>query len=396
MIGHAEESAALDFKAQVTGNNRELAKDIAAMTVNGGVLVYGVEEDSTTGVAARITPVTLSGVEERIRQVAGSTIRPAPAIEVDYIRATDGDADGVVVVAIPPSRLVPHMVDGRYPRRDGTTTGRMDEPEVERAYRRRSEGLMVPASSTELFAGVEWLPGLPHVRARSVYNGFGQVRVAAQPAVAEAAHPATPWLGEPLRDALDRTRTRAHQRLTPGGQPPLLAAFHPWRAAGVDGWVAGDASGDEGTLASNDTAAAVVRYPAHIVMQTTFPTVVGGGGGAPPYLCAWEWRVAVEVWTMLTFIGEFLTEVDGGSLAVCGIELAGFAGAVSYEASRARQGLAVSHLPTAPAGVVDSAVVPALELREGSEALVQRFLDRWLVSFYDGAPLMETMLNPQR
>ena len=37
--GHAEESRTLDFKRE-PGSNAEMAKDIAALTVNGGVLIY--------------------------------------------------------------------------------------------------------------------------------------------------------------------------------------------------------------------------------------------------------------------------------------------------------------------------------------------------------------------
>ncbi|HTR74536.1 MAG TPA: hypothetical protein VMH33_04675 [Solirubrobacterales bacterium] len=44
LIGQAEESPNLDFKREVTRNGRELAKDIAAMTVDGGVLIYGITD----------------------------------------------------------------------------------------------------------------------------------------------------------------------------------------------------------------------------------------------------------------------------------------------------------------------------------------------------------------
>ena len=394
LIGQAEESSTLDFKAALTRNNRELAKDIAAMTLNGGVLLYGIAEDPATTVATRIDPLPLRGVEERIRQVAGTAIRPAPAIDVTYLRQAPNDPDGVVVVVIAPSTLAPHMVDGRFPRRDGTTTAWMEEPEVERAYRRRSAGLDVPRAPSDLFEGAAELPGLPAVREHSVFDGFGQVRVAVRPAVADAAHPATPWLREPLQDALDRTRLRAHRRLIAGAQPPLLAALHPWTATGTSGWVAGDASGDEGHLARHDTAAALLRYPAHLIMQTTFPLVVGGTDSSPGYLCAYEWRVAVEVWSMLTFAGEFLSEAEGGGIVVCGLHLAGFAGAVSFHASRGREGLPVEHLPRAAAGLVDSALTGSVELRDKPEEVAQRMLDRWLVSFYEGLPLLSTVLNP--
>ena len=81
--GHAEESSTLDFKRQI-GSNPEIAKDLAAMALNGGVLVYGVEEDKDTGVAAEIKPVPLKQVEERIRQIAGSGVSPPVDLDVHF------------------------------------------------------------------------------------------------------------------------------------------------------------------------------------------------------------------------------------------------------------------------------------------------------------------------
>jgi len=48
LIGYAEETAGLDFKRELPSNG-ELAKDVAAMTVNGGIVVIGVDEDRDTG-----------------------------------------------------------------------------------------------------------------------------------------------------------------------------------------------------------------------------------------------------------------------------------------------------------------------------------------------------------
>jgi hypothetical protein len=49
-----EETPSLDFKKAIPTTkvvpkiNEEIAKDIAAMTVSGGVLIYGVDEDKET------------------------------------------------------------------------------------------------------------------------------------------------------------------------------------------------------------------------------------------------------------------------------------------------------------------------------------------------------------
>lgn len=136
--GHAEESSTLDFKRQI-GSNPEIAKDLAAMALNGGVLVYGVEEDKDTGVAAEIKPVPLKQVEERIRQIAGSGVSPPVDLDVHLIREQPGDLAGVVVVVVPASPLAPHQANHRYPFRRGTTTGYLEERDVERLYQQRAK-----------------------------------------------------------------------------------------------------------------------------------------------------------------------------------------------------------------------------------------------------------------
>jgi predicted HTH transcriptional regulator len=138
LIGQAEETANLDFKQELS-KNPELAKDVSAMTINGGVLIYGVEEDQLTRIAIAIHKFPLSGVEERIRQTIGSRVAPVPAIEVLPITEKPGDSDGILVIVVPPSSSVPHQANHRYPRRSGTTTDYLEEPEVARLYERRRE-----------------------------------------------------------------------------------------------------------------------------------------------------------------------------------------------------------------------------------------------------------------
>lgn len=106
LLGDAEETITLDFKRELT-SNVETAKDIAAMTVSGGVIVYGVDEDESR--ASAIVELPLSGVEEKLRQVAGSLITPTPYFDVHAIASPDDDKIGVVVLAIPASSLAPHQ-----------------------------------------------------------------------------------------------------------------------------------------------------------------------------------------------------------------------------------------------------------------------------------------------
>ncbi len=96
LVGVAEERPSLEFKREVGRNNEETAKDIAAMTVNEGVLLYGVDEDRSTCVATGITPVPLFGVEEKIWLVAGAHIQPTPDFDVEIITDPNDATKGVV------------------------------------------------------------------------------------------------------------------------------------------------------------------------------------------------------------------------------------------------------------------------------------------------------------
>lgn len=103
LIGDAEETVTLDFKRELTSNS-ETAKDIGAMTVSGGIIVYGIDEEKNAGAASAITSFPLSGVEEKLRHVAGSLIAPTPHFDVYSIANPDDDRVGVVVVAVPRRR----------------------------------------------------------------------------------------------------------------------------------------------------------------------------------------------------------------------------------------------------------------------------------------------------
>ncbi len=66
-VGVQVESAGLDFKSALPpkGKLRDLAKDAAAMSVGGGVILVGVDEED--GVASAITPIELAGTMERVQ-----------------------------------------------------------------------------------------------------------------------------------------------------------------------------------------------------------------------------------------------------------------------------------------------------------------------------------------
>lgn len=140
--GTLRETQTFDAKAQLpaTGKNKDLARDICAMTVDGGVLLYGLGGGDPTR-PDDPKPFELAGASERIDQVAQTAISEPPTIEIHDIPAASGDGTGYLAVVIPPSPRAPHMVtlegENRFYGRGATGNRILTEGEVARLYARR-------------------------------------------------------------------------------------------------------------------------------------------------------------------------------------------------------------------------------------------------------------------
>ena len=139
-----QESVNCDCKLELPAphKNRDLAADVAAMANEGGVLVYGVGEDSQ-GRAKVLNPFTLAGAAERVDQIV-QTGTEEPVYVVIHRRPLNADPDrGYLIVEVPASHRAPHMVihtgDHRYYRRTPTGNMVMNQAEVEAMFRRRDE-----------------------------------------------------------------------------------------------------------------------------------------------------------------------------------------------------------------------------------------------------------------
>lgn len=138
--GALDERHDFDAKRQLPTSGKELAKDIAAMTTDGGWLVYGISEDEN-GQPRLLAPFQLDGAAERIDQVAQHSIYPAPKIHFSTLKSSEDPALGYLIAAIPASPLAPHQVavgdDRRFYGRCETGNRRLTEAEIERLYERR-------------------------------------------------------------------------------------------------------------------------------------------------------------------------------------------------------------------------------------------------------------------
>jgi hypothetical protein len=137
-----QETASFDAKKAlpIPSRNESLAVDVAAMSTDGGVLLYGVEQDRS-GQPVNPDPIPLEGAKERVDQIVQTSIAEPPHIEIrEY--PTDADpAAGYLLVLIPQSARAPHQVtvggNLRFYGRGATGNRILTEGDIARLYERR-------------------------------------------------------------------------------------------------------------------------------------------------------------------------------------------------------------------------------------------------------------------
>jgi hypothetical protein len=130
-----DETHFLEFKrtaGDTDGERKETACDLAAFAIDGGVIVFGVDEVDS-GVF-RSAPIDLAALSERIEQIAANRVEPGLHIRTTALPSEDVHGVGYLVVEIPPSPSSPHMVDGRYWGRSEKTKRRLTDAEVVRLH----------------------------------------------------------------------------------------------------------------------------------------------------------------------------------------------------------------------------------------------------------------------
>jgi predicted HTH transcriptional regulator len=107
--GGLEESVTFDAKREIPAKNSDTAKDVAALAnTAGGVLLYGVDED-TSGRPTVLTPITLAGQRERIEQIIRTSIDEVPNFSLSAIQTSNAPLTGYLILLVPPSERAPHM-----------------------------------------------------------------------------------------------------------------------------------------------------------------------------------------------------------------------------------------------------------------------------------------------
>jgi hypothetical protein len=136
-----EETVTFDAKKEIPAKNIETAKDVSALAnTGGGVLLYGVDED-TNGRPTVLSPLLLEGQRERIDQIIRTSVDEVPGFKISVIETENDDSRGYLIVVVPPSDRAPHMVvvkdERRFYGRGETGNYVLSQSEVARLYERR-------------------------------------------------------------------------------------------------------------------------------------------------------------------------------------------------------------------------------------------------------------------
>lgn len=112
--------------------NLELARDLASLSLDGGVLIFGVADKTFELIGCDAT-----SLETRISQVAATAVQP-PLSPVFNPPITLPNGKSIVVVSIPPSSVAPHMADNRYWGRSSEGKRILSDAEVRRLIEAQS------------------------------------------------------------------------------------------------------------------------------------------------------------------------------------------------------------------------------------------------------------------
>jgi hypothetical protein len=230
--GGLEETPSFDGKLKLPTPKRniDLAIDVAAMSTEGGVLLYGVGEDDEERLTD-LAPFSLDGEADRIAQVVATSIAEVPYIEVRELPCAEDATKGYVSVLVPQSARAPHQVivknDKRYYGRAAKGNRRLGEAEVARLYQRR---LTWEQDGYALLAGAVAEARFPPHPDLAFLHGFARP-VSPDRHIwerAEAAAGGRRELQEELRTATDGAAVR--NRLS-------SRSAANWRRQGADEWL---------------------------------------------------------------------------------------------------------------------------------------------------------------
>lgn len=233
--GDLEETSSFDGKLDLptAKRNVDLAIDVAAMSTEGGALLYGIGEDEN-GRLAQLAPIRLAGVADRIGQIVATSITEIPFIQVGEYPCDGDPSRGYVSVLVPQSSRAPHQVtvgdDRRFYGRGAKGNRRLGEAEVASLYQRRQEW---EQDRDVLLAEAIAQAPFPAGEGRGYLHGFGRP-VVPDREIWERAEAAAGG-----RQQLQRELAEAAAKPGPDtGYAPTLKQGVNWFRRGADEWMA--------------------------------------------------------------------------------------------------------------------------------------------------------------
>jgi hypothetical protein len=119
--------------------NIELAKDLASLTVDGGVLVIGVKDKASTAEGVVGTDDDIDGLKDRITSIASGprVMPPMQVIIGSPIPHPDDQSRYALLVSVPQSASAPHMVAEQYWGRSAVGKRPLNDAEVATLFAER-------------------------------------------------------------------------------------------------------------------------------------------------------------------------------------------------------------------------------------------------------------------
>jgi hypothetical protein len=378
--GVLEERHDFDAKRQLPESGKELAKDIAAMTTDGGCLVYGVGEDDNSQ-PRLLAPFQLANARERIDQVAQQSISPNPRIAFIPLRCADDPARGYLIAVIPPSPFAPHQVtvgnDRRFYGRCDSGNRRLSETEVERLYERRQRQNV---DREQLLA--DCIASSPIGQPTPGEQGFLQAFV--QPTIRDDDlwDRAVVSCGDE-RQLLDRLLSATSS--VPSGQwGTNLSKILNWRQRGADKWSLNTASqvSDPSAIGPDDEIVADLSMDGRCYFFYGGAAVTSDRNNARrPIFALYERGIAVNLAQFLALVGAYYRAGDQWGPIHVGMAVTGIRGAIS---AHFMEDISMSAQPYGDEIAVRALPFDARDLEEDPVAASQKLMDRLMRAMSGG------------
>lgn len=145
----AEENIHLEFKAsgalkKTDGSKKELAKDISSIAnSDGGTIIYGISEENNKASSLSFIDGSVF-TKEFIELVIQDNIqRRIEGLIIEPVRIDGKMAQSVYVIRVPRSKDAPHMVGGKFYKRQNFQAVQMEEYEIRDSYNRTEKNKLI-------------------------------------------------------------------------------------------------------------------------------------------------------------------------------------------------------------------------------------------------------------